>query len=76
MDVYFPDGDGIEMIRHIRNNHQNTDIILITAAKELETVQEAIRGGVIDYIIKPVMLDRFQRTLQNIPSTGKNEIHP
>ncbi|MFC5604770.1 response regulator [Sporosarcina koreensis] len=64
LDVYFPDGNGIEMIRHIRNHHKNTDIILITAAKELETVQEAIRGGVIDYIIKPVMLDRFQRTLQ------------
>ncbi|WP_432361276.1 response regulator [Sporosarcina sp. UB5] len=63
LDVYFPDGNGIEMIRYIRNHHKNTDIILITAAKELKTVQEAIRGGVIDYIIKPVMLDRFQRTL-------------
>lgn len=63
LDVYFPDGDGIDMLWHIRNHHRSTDVILITAAKELDTVQEALRGGVIDYIIKPVMFDRFEKTL-------------
>lgn len=63
LDVYFPDGDGVEMLRYIRNHHRSTDVILITAAKEIDVVQEAIRGGVIDYIIKPVMLDRFEKTL-------------
>ncbi|WP_438319006.1 response regulator [Sporosarcina sp. FA9] len=63
LDVYFPDGNGIDMLWHIRNHHRSTDVILITAAKEIETVQEAIRGGVIDYIIKPVLFDRFEKTL-------------
>lgn len=64
LDVYFPDGSGIDMLWHIRNHHRSTDVILITAAKELDTVQDALRGGVIDYIIKPVMFDRFKKTLQ------------
>ncbi|MHA6261058.1 response regulator [Sporosarcina sp. CAU 1771] len=63
LDVYFPDGDGIEMLRYIRNHHRSTDVILITAAKEIDVVQEAVRSGVIDYIVKPVMLDRFEKTL-------------
>ena len=63
LDVFFPDGSGVDMLWHIRTHYRSTDVILITAAKEIETVQEAIRGGVIDYIIKPVLFDRFQQTL-------------
>lgn len=63
LDVFFPDGNGIDMLRKVRNEYRLIDVILITADKELETVQEAIRGGVIDYIIKPVMFDRFRKTL-------------
>ena len=39
-------------------------VILITAAKELEPLQEAMRGGVFDYILKPVMFQRFRETLE------------
>lgn len=63
LDVYFPDGNGLDMLRHIRNHHLSTDVILITADKELDSIQEALRGGVIDYIIKPVLFDRFKQTL-------------
>lgn len=64
LDVYFPDGNGLDIIWHLRKNFRDVDIILITAAQELETVQEAIRGGVIDYIIKPFLYDRFKSTLR------------
>jgi two-component system CitB family response regulator/two-component system response regulator DcuR len=64
LDLYFPEGLGTEILWRIRARHQASDVILITAAKELDTLQEAMRGGVFDYILKPVLFQRFQETLE------------
>lgn len=63
LDYYFPEGYGTDILWRIRGEQLATDIIMITAAKESETLQEAMRGGVFDYIIKPVMFPRFEEAL-------------
>ena len=63
LDVYFPDGNGIDLLWNIRRQYKNIDVILITAAKEVETLQDALRGGVFDFILKPMTFSRFQSTL-------------
>ncbi len=40
------------------------DVILITAADELQTVQEGLRLGVIDYLLKPFTHERFEKSIQ------------
>lgn len=64
LDLYFPEGRGTEILWKLRARQQATDVILITAAKELDPLQEAMRGGVFDYILKPVMFPRFQEALE------------
>lgn len=64
LDLYFPDGLGTDILWRVRARRQACDVILITAAKEMEPVQEAMRGGVFDYILKPVMFQRFRETLE------------
>jgi len=64
LDLYFPEGLGTEILWKIRARQQATDIILITAAKELDPLQEAMRGGTFDYILKPVMFPRFREALE------------
>ncbi len=63
LDIFFPDGNGIELLWKIRKNFKETDIVLITAAKEKDIFQEALRGGVFDYILKPLNFTRFQNML-------------
>ena len=63
LDVYFPDGNGVDLLWKIRRLYKNTDVIFITAAKEVEILQDAIRGGAFDYILKPMTFSRFQATL-------------
>ncbi len=63
LDVTLPDGSGLDLIWKFRAQNQSIDIILITASKEVETLKAAIRGGVIDYILKPVNFQRFQQTM-------------
>lgn len=64
LDVYLPDMKGTDLVWHIRQHHRDTDIILITAAGEVEVVQDALRGGVVDYIVKPLVFERFRRSLE------------
>jgi response regulator of citrate/malate metabolism len=66
LDVFFPDGSGIDLLWKIRRSYKNMDVVFITAAKEVETLQNAIRGGAFDYILKPMVFSRFQSTLENI----------
>jgi len=63
LDIFFPDGNGIELLWKIRKEYKKTDIVLITAAKEKEIFQEALRGGIFDYILKPLNFTRFQNML-------------
>jgi two-component system CitB family response regulator len=65
LDLYFPDMNGLDLLRDIQTNSRLTDVIIITAAKEFDAVREAIRGGVYDFMIKPVVFERFQEKLKS-----------
>ena len=66
LDVYFPDGNGVDLLWKIRLLYKNIDVIFITAAKEVGILQEAIRGGAFDYVLKPMTFNRFQSTLRKV----------
>ncbi len=63
LDVTFPDGNGVDLLWKIRRLYKNIDVIFITAAKEVATLQDAIRGGAFDYVLKPMTFSRFRSTL-------------
>ncbi|MBV1787168.1 response regulator [Marinobacterium sp. D7] len=65
LDIQFPDGSGLDLLRELRAARQPTDVILITAAKEVESLTEALRCGVFDYILKPLVYERLEQALQN-----------
>ncbi|MEH6627549.1 MAG: response regulator [Motiliproteus sp.] len=65
LDIQFPTGTGLDLLRKLRAGNSRVDVILITAAKEVDTLREALRGGVFDYILKPLVFERLQETLHN-----------
>lgn len=65
LDLYFPNLNGFDLLRYINEFHSQTNVIMITAGKEVETVKNAIRFGVYDFIVKPVIFERFRETLVN-----------
>ncbi|QFT09622.1 response regulator [Vibrio sp. THAF190c] len=68
LDVYLPDGCGLDILNHVRGNNQGCDVILITAARDVDTLQQAMRGGVVDYLLKPVMFPRLEASLKKYRS--------
>ena len=60
VDVYMPVCNGVELLRQIRGLGIQTSVIMITAANEMKVVEEALRLGIEDYIIKPFSYDRLR----------------
>jgi len=64
LDVYLPDVEGLSLLWEIRRLYRHLHIVMITAAKEVDTVEEALRAGLFDFLIKPVQSSRMQATLE------------
>lgn len=73
LDIYMPDILGTEVMAEIRKANLKIDIIIISAAVEKEIIEEVIRFGAFDYIIKPVKMKRFLETLNRYKQV-KNEL--
>lgn len=52
LDIYLPDMTGLEVLHELRTGPP-VDVLVITAAREVETVRTAMAGGVLHYLIKP-----------------------
>lgn len=65
LDMFLPDLSGMDLFLRLRNERIPSDIIMITAARDAPTVQEAVRLGAFDYLIKPFRFERFHRALQD-----------
>ncbi|MFE9097097.1 response regulator [Streptomyces sp. NPDC007264] len=53
MDHYLPDGTGLSVVREMRQRGHETDVIMVTAARDVRTVQAAMRHGALQYLVKP-----------------------
>lgn len=71
LDVYMPNLDGFETLRQIRRNQIPADVIMVTAANDRESLEEALHLGIVDYLVKPFTFDRFQIALQKYISQTK-----
>ncbi|MBE6951388.1 MAG: response regulator [Ruminococcaceae bacterium] len=63
VDVYMPVCSGVELLRRMRSTGIQTAVIMITAATEMKVVDEALRLGIEDYIIKPFSYDRLRESV-------------
>jgi two-component system response regulator DctR len=71
LDIYLQSGSGITILRKIRESELATDIILVTAAKDVQTIYSTLRFGAIDYIIKPFDLERLRSSLNSYTNMRK-----
>ena len=84
LDIYLPDMTGLEVLRALRADADPVDVLVVSAARDLDTVQEAYRGGAVQYLIKPFTaeamrerLTEFQRRHRSVraaASGGEGEV--
>jgi two-component system CitB family response regulator len=51
MDHYLPDGTGLAVIQEMRRRGHQIDVIMVTAARDVRTVQAALRHSALQYLV-------------------------
>ncbi len=64
LDVHLPDMTGLSVLQQLRSGGDRVGVIMITAARELDTVSAALDGGAADYLIKPFEFPQLQAKLE------------
>ncbi len=64
MDVALGTADGIEVVRQVNTRPDAPPMVMISAHDDVELVVEAMRAGAIDYLIKPLALDKLRGTVR------------
>ncbi len=68
LDVWMPDGDGIEFIDTIKEVSPDTVVVVITGHGNVDMAVKAVRKGAFDFIEKPFSMDRFLITIRHASS--------
>lgn len=64
LDLMLPDLNGMEILRRIRKQRPEIEIIVLTAYASLETAIEAMRLGAYDYVTKPFYADTIRSAVR------------
>ena len=70
-DMRLPDGDGIDLVRHMQQHHANIPVAMITAHGNMELAITALKAGAFDFVSKPVDLT----VLRNLVNTALKLSH-
>lgn len=57
LDLFLPDGDGMEILRWIKSDDPDRTVIMMTAHGSVETAVEAMKAGAFHYLTKPFQND-------------------
>jgi len=75
LDLYLPDIFGLDLISQIRVEGAESDVIVISAANESDTVERAVKLGVASYLLKPFTLDDLAARLSEYKSQHRSSQH-
>ena len=67
-DVRMPDGDGLHVMRSVRQTAPLTAVILLTAFGSVPEAVLAMQGGASDYLIKPFSFEQLQAAIRRVMS--------
>jgi two-component system, CitB family, response regulator MalR len=63
LDIFMPGKNGLELLTYLRKNERETDVIIISAASDMDRIKKALRYGAVDYLIKPFEFERLNMAL-------------
>ena len=72
LDVYLPDMTGLDVLRRLRAAGSAVDVMVISAARDVESIRSALHGGVLHYLVKPFDRATFEARLRDYAALREN----
>lgn len=63
-DICMPGQSGIDVLRYVQASRRTPKVVFISAHKEFDYAQEALKYGALDYLVKPVNTDQLKQVIQ------------
>nr|WP_258567726.1 response regulator [Paenactinomyces guangxiensis] len=64
LDIFMPGKNGLELLTEIRKKEKSIDVIVISAANDIQNIKKSLRLGAVDYLIKPFEFERLNSALR------------
>jgi len=68
-DLKLPDGSGTDLFEDL-DPRSGVELVVITGHASVETAVDALKAGAIDYLVKPINLQRVKAILNRLPRAG------
>ena len=73
-DVKMPYMNGLELTKAVREDHPDMEIVIFSGYNDFSYAREALRYGVVDYVLKPVDPEEFHKTFQRVMENISSKI--
>jgi len=74
LDIRMPEMNGLEFLKLIKKINPATEVLMLTAYGDLKYVEEAIKEGALEYIIKPIdireLIIKIEKLREKIQKRG------
>ncbi|OAA86835.1 response regulator [Clostridium ljungdahlii] len=65
LDIFMPGKNGLDLFKYIRKLNGEVDVIIVSAACDINVIKKSLHLGVVDYLIKPFQFERFNSALSS-----------
>src|SRR5690606_36675473 len=72
-DVRLPDGDGVKILKYVKEENPTIQVILMTGYTDIKTAVNAMKLGAFDYVAKPINSDQILDTIQEALSKSTDK---
>lgn len=73
LDIELGDGNGLQLIKHMKEKNPKSRIIIVSGHGSTENVKKAIAEGANGFLAKPFSVDKFSQVLKNVKITNSLE---
>lgn len=63
LDIRLPDADGLELLEAFKERDPLTEVIMVTAVKEIQSAVRAIKMGAYEYVVKPFSVEEVRTVI-------------
>jgi response regulator of citrate/malate metabolism len=63
LDLYLPDGHGLDLVRQLDDSARRPDFLVISAARDMVSVRRAMQVGTVHYLVKPFTFTQLEERL-------------
>jgi DNA-binding NtrC family response regulator len=63
LDIRLPDADGLDLLETFKERDPFTEVIMVTAVKEIQSAVRAIKMGAYEYVVKPFSVEEVRTVI-------------